>query len=251
MPTPQPDKPRRVFLVPALAAAALALPACAGSKYRENPRNPFPDIRTIAVLPVQNQSTLQLAPEKLTALGNVLASEIIAFPGFQVIRQEKLKALAYQNGVKELTCMQDAINLAQAAGADAVLCVSVTDWKEYPPPRLALAMELLRTKSVHLGSRDIGQMVQAGRPFPVPSGQEGSVVAAMERTIDSHHASWRGEIEDFASVHADTDYGIMKGGQFYLVDDLFFQFATNWMLREIVAQQAPPSTPASGPMAHR
>lgn len=228
-----------------VAGLASAVAGCAGLKYQNNPRNPFPDIQTVAVLPVQNRCTQALRPETLQELNDVFSSELVAFPGFTVIRPPELATRAREKGVRELTHMQDAIDLAKDAGADAVLCVAITDWKEYPPPRLALSVQLFRTQAHFLSSRDVDQWVQSGKPFAVEAGKEGHVVAAIERVIDSHHASWRRELESFAAAHSDRDFPYRRGEQYWMVDRYFFQFASNWMLREIVALSGAPAASTS------
>lgn len=221
---------------------------CAGLKYQSNPPNPFADIHTVAVLPVQNQSTQALRPETLQELSDVFASELVSFPGFTVIRPQQLALKAREKGVRELTSMQDAIDLAKNAGADAVLAAAITDWKEYPPPRMALAVQLFRTQPHFLSSRDVDLWIQSGKPFAVEAGQEGQVVAAIERVIDSHHETWRSELESFAAAHSNRDFPYRRGEQYWLVDRLFFQFASNWMLREIVDLHTTPAA-KGGPVA--
>lgn len=236
-------KPKRRMWDTVGGAAALAVLAgagCAAGKYAENPRNPFPDLRTVAVLPLMNQSSSLLQPEMVEELGEVFASEMVSFPGFTVIRPQKLAALAREKGVRELGCMQDAINLARDAGADAVVCVAITDWKSYPPPRLGIAVEMFRTRASHFASLHIDRWVEAGKPFAVERGREGHVLAAMERVIDSHHVAWRSELEAFAAAHSPNDYALRDGAQYWLVDRRFFQFASNWMLREILAMHSAP-----------
>jgi hypothetical protein len=237
--------PAARILLPALAAFAAG--GCASfNKYASNPKNPFPDIRTVAVLPVMDQTGAMLRPELLEEMGNTLASELASFPGFAVIRPQKLAALAREKRMPAPARLQDAVDLARAAGADAALVASVTEWKGYPPPRLGLAVEFLRTQAWHLESRDIDRWTQTGRPFVVERDQAGHVLAALERVVDSHHSGWRGEIETFADAHSDKDLAFPDGAQFVLVDRYFFQFASNWMLREIVAMHAAPPAPAGG-----
>lgn len=235
-----------VGMLALLAAGA----GCAGSRYLSNPQNPFPDVRTVAVLPVMNQSSLALRAEAIEELSEVFASELVSFPGFTVIRPQRLAARAREKGVPALGCMQDAIDLAREAGADAVLCVAITDWKGYPPPRLGLAVELFRTRASQMSGVDIDRWTQTGKPFAVERGKEGHVLAALERVIDSHHGAWRAEIESFGAAHSDKDYAFKGGAQYLLVDRLFFQFASNWMLREIVAMHAAP-LPSAGAAAGR
>lgn len=235
------------------ALALLAAAGCAGAgKYAKTPpANPFPDVRIVAVAPVMNQSLRLVKPDTLDELSEVFASELAKFPGFTVVRPQRMAALARAKGILSLTNMQEAVDLAREAEADAVAAVAITDWREYPPPRLGIAVQMFRTRSWHLTSRDISQWVESGKPFAIERGKEGHVLASFERVIDAHHVRWREELTEFGGAHSPDDHANPNGSQYWLVDRYFFEFASHWMLREMVAMHGATPKPAGGAMAKR
>ena len=61
-------------------------------------------------------------------------------------------------------------------------------------------------------------------------------------------------VNDFTEgevVVAGNDFATPGGSQYWLVDRYFFQFASHWMLREVVAMHGAASKPAGGAMAGR
>lgn len=143
-----------LMAVPALAAGCCLEPV----RYPRfsNPENPFP-VRKVAVCPLSVLSGD--APDPLAA-GEALAAELSQFPGFEVIWPR-----AWLEGWKGPLDLQDLLNRARAAGADAVLLATLNESSAYPPPRMALAMALYPVRPLSGPVMPYEERMDAGRPF--------------------------------------------------------------------------------------
>ena len=139
------------------ALLLLALSGCGVEswKYKEYPANPYPDIHTVAVLPVFNHSTQAAFDGE--EVGNILASELLKFPGFRVVRPAALRA----GGEGPPRSVEDAVRLGRRLKVDAVLVAVVTDYDPYDPPRVAMAIQFLRTSNRAVSSADVDRLVQS------------------------------------------------------------------------------------------
>lgn len=133
-----------------LAAALPLLIAFSGCSLfpdiRHKPRyiNPFPQIKTVAILPFSNQSEEPTLSGERVALA--YSNEMQSIRGFEVLPMGAVK-LKYQ----EYTTSQDFDptnsggkhfqDFAQFLGVDVVLVGSITDYDPYYPPRMTLAVK--------------------------------------------------------------------------------------------------------------
>lgn len=120
------------ILIAAIASGCSLVPDI---KHKPQYNNPFPQLRSIAVLPFVNQSEEPtLSAERVTL---AYISELQAIPGFEVLPLGVVKAklLEYQ---KPLQSGEDFQAFARALGVDAVLLGSVVDYSAYYPPRMTI-----------------------------------------------------------------------------------------------------------------
>jgi hypothetical protein len=114
---------------------------CAGCAYvpdiRHKPQylNPFPQIRTVAVLPFVNQSKEPTLSGERVALS--YANELQAIRGFDVlpVGAVQLKLSEFR---RPLSSGADFQAFAQYLGVDVVVVGSVTDYDPYYPPRMTM-----------------------------------------------------------------------------------------------------------------
>jgi hypothetical protein len=104
-------------------------------KHKPQYFNPFPQIRTVAVLPFVNQSEEPtLSAERVTL---AYIDELQSIPGFEVLPMGVVKA-KLEEYPAPLACGEDFQAFARALGVDAVLLGSVVDYSPYYPPRLSM-----------------------------------------------------------------------------------------------------------------
>ena len=161
---------RRVALVLVLAAVSCEFPS---TKYRTYPKNPYERLQKVVVLPVIN-----LTRNKKLDVGeisDILASEMIKFHGFEVIRPMVVMASLEQG--ESIQTVDDAVKLGRRLQADAILAVAVTDHDPYDPPRTALEVQLLRTKAQRMSATEIDRMIQSASwrvgPYEMSVGRAG------------------------------------------------------------------------------
>lgn len=101
-------------------------------------RNPFPQLRRVAVAPFFNQSDEPTVDGRRFALAYY--NELQATPGFEAVPVNVVIEAIRHHRIR-LDQPSEARRLAQVLGVDAVLIGSVTEYSPYYPPRLGLQME--------------------------------------------------------------------------------------------------------------
>jgi hypothetical protein len=101
--------------------------------------NPFPQLKTVAVLPFRNQSeSATLSGERVS---QAYAHEMQSVPGFEVLpigaTRNQLRAFEQQLG-HPVMVPEDFQRFAQFLGVDAIIQGAITDYEPYYPPRLTL-----------------------------------------------------------------------------------------------------------------
>jgi hypothetical protein len=225
--------------------AAILLFLLAGScgveswKYKSYPPNPFPDVRTVAVLPVQN-GTLDGRFDGFE-FGNILASELVKFDGFRVLRPVDFKK-AMEAGEK-ITSLDDVLRVARKMKADALLVLQITDYDPYDPPRVAVSAQLLRAQARTLSSGDIDRIVQSAswRPGPLALTREkaGHLVAAFETVYDAHEERIRKELIAYAQAQEGSDSPFAPDREFMAVQARYLQFVSNQVINRLFEMSAP------------
>jgi hypothetical protein len=101
-------------------------------------RNPFPQLRRVAVAPFFNQSDEPTVDGRQVALAYFSALQ--STPGFEVVPLGVVEEAIIEHRI-DLAGANEARRLAQILEVDAVAVGSVTDFSEYYPPRLGLRVE--------------------------------------------------------------------------------------------------------------
>jgi len=104
-------------------------------KHKQQFINPFPQIRTVAVLPFVNQSEEPTLSGDRVALAYI--NELQAIPGFEVLPLGAVKS-SLEEYNQPLACGADFQAFARYLGVDAVLLGSVVDFTPYYPPRMSI-----------------------------------------------------------------------------------------------------------------
>ncbi len=97
--------------------------------------NPFPQLRTVAVLPFSNQSEEPTLSGERVSLAYL--NEVQAIRGFEVLPLGVVKNKLSEFN-RPLARGEDFQAFAQFLGVDAVLVGAITDYEPYYPPRMSL-----------------------------------------------------------------------------------------------------------------
>lgn len=123
----------RPALFAVLLACTTALPGCV--IVQTGVTNPIPGMTTVAVAPFVNLSAERVVDGRRFALA--YHAELQKVPGYQVIPVGVTEQAMVDLGI-DLDSPDDALRLAKALGADAIVIGAVTDYTPYYPPRIGL-----------------------------------------------------------------------------------------------------------------
>jgi hypothetical protein len=225
---------KRIAILGLLGLASCLLPS---TKYRSYPPNPNPDIRRVIVLPFFN---LTAEPNlDMNEMSNVFASELVKFPGFEVIRPVMVRA-ALQEG-ERITTIDDAIKIGRRLKADVILAVAVTDHTPYDPPRTALSVQWILTTSRRLSAGDIDRIIQSASwkgPFGIDRANAGYFLDSYERMWDAHSKNVRDEVRAYADAQADEDKIYRDENEFLAIQDRWMQFVSNQAINLFIQRHA-------------
>jgi hypothetical protein len=101
-------------------------------------RNPFPQLRRVAVAPFFNQSDEPTLDGRQVAISYF--SELQATPGFEVVPVGVVEEAIIANRV-DLSGPGEARRLAQILGVDVIAIGTVTEFSEYYPPRIGMRVD--------------------------------------------------------------------------------------------------------------
>ncbi len=214
-----------------LALALLFAAGCsAGSRHEPSyPSNPFPNLQTVAVLPVLDQTTK--AGFDGNEFGDILASELLKFPGFRAVRPAAFRGHAPPRSVDE------AVRLGRQCKVDAVLVAVVTDHDPYDPPRIAVSVQLLRSSSRAVSAEEVDRLVQSASwrqgPLAMSPERAGHWVAAFEDVFDAHDARVRRDLAAYAQAQVSDDSGFLGEREFLAVQSRYFQFVSHQILQHL------------------
>ncbi len=133
---------RGKLLILSLALGLLASGGCSlivpTKAHKPVIRNPFPQLRRVAVAPFFNLSDEPTVDGRQVSLAYF--AELQATPGFEVVPLGVVEEAIIQHRI-DLNGPNEARRLAQILGVDAVAVGAVTDFSEYYPPRVGLRVE--------------------------------------------------------------------------------------------------------------
>ena len=226
-------KDTKASLCALCAFVVTAIGGCASNdgRYADYGPNPFPDVQTVAVLPVLNQTGQPTFDGD--EYGNILASELLKFPGFRAGRPAAIRGL----GEALPKSVEDAVRLGRRLKVDAVLVAMITDHDPWDPPKVAISVQVLRTGARTVTSGDIDRLTQSSSwrkgPFQMTAERAGHWLAAFEGVYDAHAAGVRREVVAYARVQEGSDTAFLGEREFLAVASRYFQFVSNQVLRRL------------------
>jgi hypothetical protein len=218
-------RPRAILL-------AALLPACAGCRplgfYLDNPVNPMEGIRKIAVIPVGTPGT-----DDPVELGDMLAAELVQFPGVEVVRPSDVQSVARKNSLGFAD--EGSIRaIGRLSGADAVLAVELTEYVPYSPPRIGFAAQLFFTAPGSSDARTAIDLSAMGRARPVARLDRGGLIQ-IEKVYDGSQREVRHMAATYARGHATEGEAIDGADRVLRLPDFYFRFVSNRLVRDIFA----------------
>jgi len=141
---------RPARLASALIALCLLIAGCATEPPLVKPAaidSPYPAEVVIAVAPLTNESGAAIADE--LAVTDALVNHLQATDGVSAIPTNRTIGALRALDLPGVRSPREAIAVARALGADAIIVGSITAWDPYAPPKLGLSLVLFaRTTTV-------------------------------------------------------------------------------------------------------
>lgn len=197
---------------------------------RTLPRN-----MTFAVAPILNFSGKpDLDPVQAADL---LASELTSVPGANVIPVNRVMAVLQTQGKMQVESPAQAILVAEAVGADAILVAAITEYDAYTPV-VGLIVQMYSVSPSKTRSLDAVAASRMSRPFEAsrmassyaPSAQVQGTYNAMHDDVVDH-------IKNYACKRAETDYP--QGWRQYLhMQSLYLRFCWADAITSLVNQDS-------------
>lgn len=223
-------------------AAFLALMAsCAevnSYRYRSYPSNPYKEVKKVAILPIVNETEIQINDSDFERL---LGSELTKFGGFEVVRAVAVRSVLA--GSPDITSEKNLKWLGKALKVDAVMQLRITDYDPYYPPRMSVFVNLIRTESPKLASpEDIDRLASSPTWAMSRLNREVAsyVITQFEMTFDTHADSLRAKIDGFDVAHNEIDYAFNETGSATMyVQRKFWEFVCTEVIRELISRGQP------------
>lgn len=219
----------------AVLAAAIVMAAC-GCWRERTPDYPkwrdrlelFANVEKLAVAPVRENGRIEW-PREFGAeqFAVIFADEVTRRARFKVIYPRNLLA-AVEDSNREtmLLCQkesrpptdgeiinlerseEDVVAAGRAAGADAVLVITVNDFEVYPPKRLALGVRVYLCATPTREALDVIRMSEAGVPLEVPTALRDKFIWERQKHYDSLRKNTQTGMEWYARKHGgNTGFG--------------------------------------------
>ena len=206
--------------------------------YLDNPANPIPGVRRIAVAPVTSPGSAD--PLRL---GELLAGELVQFPGVEVVHPAAVQAQARKGGLV-LTDERSVRALARQLGADAVLLAELTEHNPYPPPRIAIAAQLVFARAAASDARAVIDLSAEGQARPVTVLDRCDLIG-IEKVYDGSHRETRDQAAYYARGHYLRGEAIEGADRVLRLPELYFRFVSNRLVRDIFEEYRERATLAS------
>ncbi len=194
----------------------------------DNPANPMAGVRKIAVMPVATPGT-----NDPLRLGEMLAGELVQFPGVDVVRPADLQAILRRQDVNP-SDERGIRMLGRLAGADAVLVTELTEYSAYPPPRIGVAAQLFFTRAESSDARAVIDLSTAGRARPVAN-LDRCELLQVEKVYDGAQRETRDLAAVYARGHYTSKEAIDGADRVLRLPDLYFRFVSNRLVRDLFA----------------
>jgi hypothetical protein len=214
--------PRAAWLLAAILLAGCRLTGF----YLDNPANPMTGVKRIAVLPISGPGTSD--PLKL---GEILAGELVQFPGVEVIHPAEVQAEARKCGIT--VADERAVRaLGRVVGADAILIAELTEYTPYYPQRVAVAAQLFFTRSPAGDVRSAVDLSAAGRARPVARLDRCDLIQ-LEKVYDGSQRETRDWAARYARGHSLGEEAIDGADRVLRLPEFYFRFVSNRLVRDI------------------
>ena len=190
---------------------------------------------TFAVAPILNFSGKpDLDPIQAADL---LASELTSVPGANVIPVNRVMAVLASQGKSQVESPAQAIHVAEAVGADAIIVAAITEYDAYTPV-VGLILQMYSVAPARNQSLDAVAASRMSRPFEAPRMASSYAPSAqVQGTYNAMHESVVKHIKKYADDRDETDYP--QGWRQYLhMQSLYLRFCWSDAIASLMNQDS-------------
>lgn len=191
---------------------------------------------TIAVAPAINQcGSTDFDPEHVA---DEMAAELAFVEGVSVIPVSRASQQMARLGWTQIRSAEDARQLAEALGADAILVFAVTAYDPFDPPRMGISAVLYGPPPVRYGGVDVAALAgRAADDEGPPRASNGWMLAQASRIFDASHEDMIADLKAYARGRNADDNPY--GHRAYVVSQRrFARYCCHATVRLLVADMA-------------
>ena len=234
----------------------ITLVGCSKPKRPAAKRSPYPGPRVLALTLAANQSGVEtLEPRAVT---EAFFSELQQVRGFQIVPVNRTLAAMAALELDRLSSPAQAMQLAEALGADGIIATAVTQYDPYFPPHVGLIVQLYDRQSRLSGTgprtRDLDpiELTRQPRPFEIEPSDAPSPTTTVVRIVDVDQDEVVAAVQRYAADRSGRDRP--AGWKNYTRGRNFLRFAAHEMIAQLLdleqarlRAEAPPPEPEPQP----
>ena len=217
----------------------LVLLGCAHKDIRRIYHNPYPQQRSLAVVPFKNQSGSQVLDVMATT--DEFITELQQVQGLQVIPVNRVLAKLNDLGMTHVETPTDVMTVADALDVDGVFVGSITRYEPYPPPMIGMTVQLYARKAIvekGQGSRfhvDPADLALAAKPFELASTQPVTPQAMAIQIVDARQDQVVQRLREYAKNRKQDPTPL--GWKRYTTQRNYLRFVSHEIIGELLAQE--------------
>ena len=235
---------------------AITLIGCSQPNRPAINRSPYPGPRVLALAPCADRAGAQSLD--MMAVTDAFYTELQNVEGFQVVPVNRTLSAMNALQLDRLNSPADAMQLAEALGADGVIVTAVTQYDPYFPPRIGLIVQLYDRQNHLSGSGrpdrnlDPIELARQPRPFEVEPSDAPSPTTTVVSVIDVDRDQVATAVKRYAAGRGRRNRP--AGWKNYARGRNFLSFAAHQMIAEMLEveqnrmqTQGPPQNPRPQP----
>ncbi len=227
-----PMRHNSIWLLSVFAAVAVA--GCAQAPQSVSIKRPFDKPTVLAVAPILNFSgQFDLDPLRVADL---LASELSYVEGVTVLPVNRVVAVLASLGKDEVESPADALRIAEALGADAILVAGVTEYDAYTPT-VGIVLQMYAPTATPTRGFDAVTVARMDRPFEMTRMADPLLpTSQIQKVYNAAHASVRDRVRRYAEPRTEDES--LLGWRAYLkIQELYLRFCWNDALTGLMNQE--------------
>ena len=202
-------------------------------------QNPYAQTQNLAVTVFRNQSGSESLDTM--AVTDEFYAELQRVPGFEVIAVNRLLAAMDELDISKISGPEDIAELSDLVGADAMIIGAVTHYDPYPPPRMAMAIQLYRrgaSSTAHgrpAGEIQPSEIARAGQPFVMGTAEKMRPQSMVVKLVDAAEKETVERIKQYATSR--TGEQKPYGWKRYTTQRNFLGFVSHELIWEMLSQE--------------